>query len=199
MNLDEMLFGSNPPAARPTSGNLLIASPLLNESVFTRAVILLIDNDAKGGNMGLIVNLMTKLKMRDLLPDMESIGDCDIYCGGPVDCDRLFMLHRLGKLISGSVEVTDGLYVGGDLEDLHFCIDSGIDISSNVRFIVGYSGWVSGQLQNELDNNFWVIKPCLNHDRLFETSGIDYWTDEVSDMGDNYKMWLAMPVNPELN
>ena len=66
--------------------------------------------------------------------------------------ERLYYLHTLGSVVPDSVEVIDGLYVGGDFECIREIINMGAIVEGNIRFFVGYSGWEKGQLRKELDN-----------------------------------------------
>ena len=41
-----------------------------------------------------------------------------VYSGGPVQLDSLHFLHQYPDLISGGIEVFDGVYWGGNFESL---------------------------------------------------------------------------------
>ncbi|MDE5975875.1 MAG: YqgE/AlgH family protein [Muribaculaceae bacterium] len=184
---------------QPGRGSLLIAEPLMKELHFQRSVILLLDSDNEGGHMGLALNKATSLTLRDLMPDWENGRDVPVYCGGPVDLQRLFMLHTLGATLPGSMEVSPGIYVGGDVEAIKDYVDSGGEIEGRLRFFLGYSGWHKDQLAGEIKRNSWAVNNFPDGSLLLSSEENDFWRREVENLGDNYRGWLMMPQEPWLN
>ena len=39
-----------------------------------------------------------------------------VYNGGPVEQDNLYFIHKVPHLIDNSIEISDGIYWGGDFE-----------------------------------------------------------------------------------
>lgn len=183
----------------PRRGSLLIAEPLMRELHFQRSVILLLDSDNEGSHMGLALNKATSLTLRDLMPDWEKGGDVPVFCGGPVDLQRLFMLHTLGETLPGSLEVSPGIYVGGDVDAIKDYVESGGEINGRLRFFLGYSGWSKGQLAGEIKRNSWAVNNFPDGSILLSGEENDFWRREVENLGDNYRGWLMMPQEPWLN
>ncbi|MFK8115036.1 MAG: YqgE/AlgH family protein [Rubripirellula sp.] len=79
------------------SGQLLIASPYLNDGNFLRSVIFMVRHDVEGA-FGLLINRPTDRRFRDLIDSSAVEGnlrdDDAIYRGGPVD-GPLLALHDL--------------------------------------------------------------------------------------------------------
>ena len=73
-------------------GKLLVASPsILNDHVFSRSVILMIENSGTG-SMGFIVNKQTNYCLDDLIKGSKL--NVPLFEGGPVNNDKLFYIHN---------------------------------------------------------------------------------------------------------
>lgn len=180
-------------------GDLLLANPFLKQPDFYRSAVLILEKDAAGGFLGLTLNRPTRLLMQDLFDLPEEVMNVEVYGGGPVDNDRLFMLHRLGDRVDGSVEIANGIYVGGQLPDIAQAVTTGAAITGDMRFFLGYSGWAKGQLEEEIKDNFWALSREYDPSLLLTGSGSDYWREEVSRLGPDFRSWLVIPENPSDN
>lgn len=183
----------------PAKGDLIIARPYLGEIFFRNAVVLLLDTDSRGGLMGLSLNIPTDLTLNDLMPQWKGGKKIGLYCGGPCDTDRLFMLHTLGDIFEGSVEIIPGLYIGGKMEDIVEYIESGGETEGKMRFFLGYSGWMKDQLEGELRENTWAVSRGRGPEQLLTGSAISFWRRELAKLGQPYRSWLMMPTEAELN
>ena len=101
MDIKDLLF-SDVPLVTPHSGSLLISEPLLEDKYFSRSAILVLDEPEDGGHFGLIFNKQTEMTLRNLMPEWEEGGKVPIFCGGPVDLQRMFLLHTLGDQLGAS-------------------------------------------------------------------------------------------------
>lgn len=187
------------PAVEIRKGDLLLANPFLKQPDFYRSAILILEKDANGGFIGLTLNVPTKLLMQDLFELPAEALNVEVYSGGPVDNDRLFMLHTLGDELEDSVEIAKGIFVGGQLTDIAASVRKGAAVSGSMRFFIGYSGWSKGQLESEVEGNFWAISRDYDPALLLTGSGGDYWREEVSRLGERYRSWLMIPENPSDN
>lgn len=183
----------------PGKGEILIASPFMQEDFFARAVVLLLDNPADGGRLGLVLNRKAKVTLQDIFPPLAVLPPVEVFCGGPVGLDRLFMLHSRPDVFGGSTEVAPGVYVGGDPDSIVDYLLDGGDINGCVRFLVGYSGWGAGQLKSELQSHYWAVsRPLPDMDLLYGKGGA-YWRRVVSLLGPEYNGWLNVPLDPSMN
>ncbi|MBD5283868.1 MAG: YqgE/AlgH family protein [Bacteroides sp.] len=181
-------------------GDLLLANPFLKQPDFYRSAVLILEKDANGGFLGLTLNKPTRLLMQDLFDLPEEALDVEVYSGGPVDENRLFMLHRLGsEKVEGSIEIANGIFVGGQLTDIARAVTGGAALTGDMRFFIGYAGWAKGQLEDEIEGNFWAISRDYDPALLLTGSGPDYWREEVTNLGDRYRSWLMIPENPSDN
>jgi len=106
-------------------------------------------------------------------------------------------LHTRPDLFEECSKVTDSIYWGGDFERLCFLISTKQFDHSSIRFFVGYSGWTSGQLQTEIDNNSWIITDG-NENPLFEEQD-KLWRNVLRNMGGKFKVMSNFPTDPSLN
>jgi hypothetical protein len=90
--------------------------------------------------------------------------DLPILSGGPMDTGRGFLLHTLDFEEPDTLKVLDRFGVTGTLEALR-------DVATgkgpqDLLFILGYSGWGAGQLEQELQENAWLVASA-DHDLIF--------------------------------
>ena len=198
MDLESIIY-KDPTIVNPQKGDLLIAEPLLDEPYFKRSVILLLDEDNNQGHIGLALNKITPVSLLDLFPDWKAGAEEPVYSGGPVEADRLFMLHTMGDRFEGSMEVSPGLYVGAKLDDIIDYINNNRYADGNIRFFLGYSGWSRGQLTSEILKNTWALNPNPGHTDVLTGAEDLYWRREVRRLGEKYRSWLLVPSNPAFN
>lgn len=199
MDLDALIYNGMTNSKVGERGEILIAEPLLTDPWFGRSVVLMLDRDKEGGRLGLTMNKVLPLSLADLFPDWPEASAVKVYQGGPVDRQRLFMLHTLGDAFGPSAEVCPGVYVGGETEKIMDYINRNLDTDGKVRFFMGYSGWTDGQLEGEIARKSWAVARPDTGSRLLEGEGDAYWRREVSALGEPYRAWLSVPENPMFN
>jgi putative transcriptional regulator len=178
-------------------GVLLIAEPSnLGDVSFNRCVILLA-NHTKAGSVGFILNKPLKYTIRDLVPDIEA--NFKIYNGGPVEQNNLYFIHNIPEFIPDSLEISNGIYWGGDFSCTRDLINQGKINKKNIRFFLGYSGWDANQLQNELTANSWIISKNCDKNSIVGKSTTHFWREKIFELGGEYLIWSNAPENPELN
>jgi len=196
MKINTNIFRIESNHVAPRQGNILIAEPFLSGSYFNRSIIILASCD-KEGAVGFILNKKVDFPVDDLLIDFPEF-DSDIHIGGPVGTDSIYFIHTLGKIIPGSIYIKDNLYWGGDFDALKTQIKLGLVDCSQVRFFLGYSGWSAGQLEEEIDENSWLVADSLAKD-IMKIDEEEMWVEAVRSMGGKYSMWENFPENPSLN
>lgn len=198
INIESLIF-KEPSGINPHKGDILIAEPMMDSPFFKRSVVLLLEEDKDGGHIGLILNDALPFTLQDLFPAWEAGKKVKVYTGGPVESDRLFMLHTLGDYFDGAQEIAPGLYLGADLNQVMEYIGSEENVEGKLRFFVGYSGWSKDQLTTEIINRSWALTTPKDMREALTGQGNDYWRREVSKLGKNYRSWLIIPQNPEYN
>lgn len=181
---------------KPSKGKILISEPFLADYYFKRSVVLLAEHNDEG-SFGLIINKPVDMNLSDVLQDFPEF-DAPIYLGGPVKTENLYFIHTQGKLIEESMPILDGLYWGGDIEHVKELITIGKLSPNDIKFFVGYSGWVSKQLEGELARNSWLVSNVKVKQVMSIDPG-DLWNTAIKNMGQGYEYWTNFPSDPALN
>lgn len=178
-------------------GHLLIAEPsIIGDLSFNRSVILLADHNDEG-SVGFIINKPLRYTINDLVPDVDA--NFKIYNGGPVEQDNLYFIHNIPDLITNSVEISNGIYWGGDFELTKTLINEGKIKKDNIRFFLGYTGWAARQLENEMLSNSWIVAENGYQNKIIGKSTTDFWKEKIIELGGDYLIWSNAPENPMLN
>ncbi len=184
-------------SAKLKKGSLLIAEPsLIGDLSFNRSVILLADHNEQG-SVGFIINKPLKYSINDLVPEIRA--KFKIYNGGPVEQDNLYFIHNIPDLIPNSVEISNGIYWGGEFEATKELINCGKINKNNIRFFLGYTGWDSHQLQTELDANSWIVMKNSYADKIIGKSTAHFWKKQIGELGGDYLIWANAPENLNWN
>jgi len=179
----------------PKKGRLLIAEvSLTGDLSFNRAVVLLVEHNADG-SMGFILNKELPFPLSDLLPDIDK--DFKVYKGGPVDQDKLFYVHKIPDRLPGSIEIDEGIFWGGDFEILHKALQSGSINPREIKFFLGYSGWMPDQLDYEIKSESWIL--FENKYDIITADSTSFWKEKLEELGGDYLIWANSPENPNFN
>jgi putative transcriptional regulator len=167
------------------TGQFLLAMPHMQDPRFEKAIIYICGHDVNGA-MGLVINKhLGSLTLKGLLeylslPQETIKKDLPIYCGGPVDMGRGFILHSddfahtatvpLGNNISltATVDVLQSIAEG---KGPHECL-----------LAMGYVGWGPGQLDSELHSNRW-LQIEADSETLFQVPIEKKWEHAISKLG----------------
>lgn len=178
-------------------GKLLVAEPsIIGEASFTRSVILLADYTLKGA-VGFILNKPLQYSINDLVPSVRA--SFTIYNGGPVEQDNLYFIHNIPELIPKSIEISDGIYWGGDFETTKMLINNNQIDKKNIRFFLGYTGWDSQQLESEIESKTWILLANNYKKQIIGKPTIDFWKEKIIEQGGDYLIWSNAPENPIYN
>ncbi len=179
---------------RTTSGlapGFLVSSPALNDPNFRSSLVLMAEHSSEGA-FGLVVNRPSPLSVRELLATVsQELGAAaaqagrdggQVLIGGPVDPERLWILHRAGAAPEGdSVEVrAPGVALGGSralLEKLVRTPDAG-----PYHLLLGYAGWGPLQLEAEVTQGSW-IPLALSGDLALDLPLEERWEEAVRRLG----------------
>jgi putative transcriptional regulator len=181
---------------KPGTGTLLIAEPFLKDPNFMRTVILLCDHQEEG-SFGFVLNREFGSTLEELLPDITRLT-IPVFYGGPVQTDTLHFLHSCPNVIPGGMELTDGIYWGGDFNTTIELLESGIIDEQLIRFFIGYSGWTGGQLDTELKEKSWLVTSGVQQ-LVFPSNMKELWKDSLRHLGGEYENMINFPTDPQLN
>jgi len=181
----------------PAKGLLLIAEPsIIGDVSFNRSVILLAEYN-NTGSVGFILNKPLTYKLKDFVPELDS--ELTVYNGGPVEQDNLYFIHCIPELIPDSIEISNGIYWGGDFNAIMDLLKEDRIRETQIRFFLGYSGWESNQLERELQINSWVMVPNKYNDAIIGKADMNFWKEKMREFGGDYLLWSNAPENPSLN
>ena len=181
----------------PEKGCLLIAEPsILGDVSFNRSVILLADYSLEG-SVGFILNKPLDYTIKDLIPEIDATFR--IYNGGPVEQDNLYFIHRIPELIPNSIEISYGIFWGGDFDIVKNLIEQKQLKEDDIRFFLGYSGWEANQLVSELISNSWILTKNIYKTSIIEKIDATFWKEKMLEFGGNYSIWSNAPEDPTYN
>ena len=180
-----------------TTGRLLVSTPQLDDGVFHRSVILMLQHDDNGAQ-GVVLNKPMGAEVDAVLPGWgEHIASPQtLFQGGPVQLDSALGLVMVSdddlppgsQRLFGSVAIIDL-----DTPPLLVMPEVG-----GLRIFAGYAGWSAGQLEGELRRGSWFVVDSLPGDLL--TADPDHlWAQVLLRQRDELAFVAYYPSDPELN
>ena len=180
----------------PAKGMLLISEPFLEDPNFDRTVILLCEHNEQG-SFGFVINKSANITLKEVI-EITASSDQHLYLGGPVEHNTLHFIHRFPGL-DNAVEIVNGIYWGGDFDQLLSLLDTGQATSEDVKFFIGYSGWDTTQLSEEVKLNSWIVSDIKNPDLLFMQEEDKLWKKVLDGLGGKFSIYSNYPADPRLN
>jgi putative transcriptional regulator len=166
-------------------GKFLIATPTLDDDIFSRSVVYICSHTNRGA-MGLIINKpLEKYTFSDLtlqlpLKSYEKLNEVNLYTGGPLERIRGMVLHSTDYMKDGTVEIADGIAVSSTNEIIaDIAFNKGPD---DKLVALGYSFWQPKQLEAEIYNNDWLVIDA-DKELLFRTKDAEKWQRAIDETG----------------
>lgn len=155
---------------------LLVARPELGE--FYRSTVLFVRPMGNGRHVGFIINRPTPMTLGKLFPEhgpSQKVTN-PVLLGGPVSVDSVFaVVHRQPAPGDKSIPLTDEMSLAFDSET----VDRIIEQDGNAaRFFVGLVVWQPGELQAELQRDYWFVMRN-DSDLLFRKTTDGLWEELV--------------------
>lgn len=182
---------------KPKKGRLLLADPFYTDEYFTRAVVYLCEHNTEG-SFGFVLTNYLELDLHEIAKNFPNLNT-KVSLGGPVQTDNIYFIHTLGDKITNSQLIDDGLYVGGDYDQIISLIQKGEATEKDVRFFLGYAGWSSNQLNDEIANNAWIVVPVLNPREVMDFTIDNLWENLMRREGQSYEILAQSPNDISLN
>jgi putative transcriptional regulator len=158
------------------AGKFLISTPQMPDPRFAEHVIYICAHNADGA-MGVAINQPNySIPFVEILQGIHLPVPCcnlpPVYIGGPVDIESAFILFVSDYLTEHKIEVSRTVSLTRETKVLED-IANGIG-PEKYLFILGYTGWGPGQLEDELVNRGWLTVPA-NDDIIFQMNDTDKW------------------------
>ena len=139
------------------AGIYIKSTDALNGSIFENTTILLVKHNQEG-SIGFVTNMPLHKSLHELTQFNQS-KPFPLMDGGPVDREHLFVLHKRPDLICEGEQITNDLYLGGNMEQVIEAINYKGASSQDIQLFIGYCGWDSGELEAEIEEGSWVLFP----------------------------------------
>jgi putative transcriptional regulator len=127
----------------------------LNGSFFEHTTIFVVEHN-NAGSLGFVTNKHFGKSLHELI-EFNQAKPFPLMDGGPVDREHLFVLHKRPDLIEGGEQVANGLYLGGNMEQVIDSINTQSIAKEDLQLFIGYCGWDAGELEEELKEGSWLF------------------------------------------
>ena len=145
-----------------TKGRLLIASPTLDDGVFDRTVLYMLEHNAEGA-LGVVINRPSDAFDVPGLDAWENMlsPPAVVFAGGPVEQQVVIGLAvadaREGSAWTPITERVGSIDLSSEPSEVAPVID-------RARVFRGYAGWSPGQLDSELAVEAWIVVDARTSD-----------------------------------
>ncbi len=176
-------------------GQLLIASPALQDPNFHRTVVLVTEHTDEGA-MGLVLNRPAETAVDEVAPELTLLvdGEEPVYVGGPVGEEAVIVLAEFEDPSEAAAPVMGSLGfvpAGADESELG-------ERLLRARVFAGYAGWGPGQLDGEIEEEAWIVEPAAIDD-AFALDVERLWSEVLARKGAEYALLATMPQDPSVN
>ena len=178
-------------------GTFLVATPDIDSGIFFHGVILVCEH-GPSGSFGVVINKPLDIELPSEIINLKQMDNSNIgvRAGGPVQTNQLMLLHNSVELPQQTIEVCQGVYLGGDLQ---FLQEASMQAGGpSVRLCFGYAGWELGQLEREFLDGHWFLFPG-DAEHVFNTPTEQLWQELLKEMGGKYATLSTIPEDLSLN
>lgn len=181
----------------PRKGRVLLSDPFLGDEYFERSVVYLCEHSSEG-SFGFVLNNFIDVPLQQLnenFPDLVS----KVSIGGPVEKETMYFIHSMKDELNESISIDNGVYIGGDFDQLYNVIQAEHLEQNKIRFFLGYSGWDAGQLANEIKENAWIVSTVESPEEIMNVNEPDLWKYFMNKLGKKYQIISQFPIDPSEN
>lgn len=166
----------------------LVASPNMKDPHFAHSLVLLVEA-GEDGAMGFIVNRKLDVTLADLQDDLELELRAEraaeaVHFGGPVQSERGWLLvDQRGEStddLDAAMSMDGALDVVTSLDTLRIVLTE--NDARAVKLVLGYAGWGSAQLEDEIREGAWIpldFDPAL----VFDGGEREAWAHALERIG----------------
>ena len=174
-------------------GKLIVSSPSLIDPNFRKTVVLIAHHDEEGA-LGLVLSRPSDVPAAEAVPVLDGLPGAEdpVFVGGPVQPDAFMVLAEFEDVDEAAAPIIDGLgFMPADAEPGDLAI-------RRLRLFAGYSGWGSGQLEDELAENSWIVVDAAAEDAFADDPDV-LWRTVLQRKGGPFSLMENMPFDPGLN
>ena len=146
-------------AADLSQAVMLVATEQLSGTGYEETVLLAAPL-AQGGHVGFIVNRPTGVRLESLFPDFAPSREViePLYLGGPLLSNSIFAITRKAPEGEGEIiPLMSGLVALIDAPSLDRVIET---TPNDARYFVGLMAWNPGELDDEIREGAWNVRPA---------------------------------------
>lgn len=148
--------------------------------------------------MGVVLNRPSDAPVHEAVPPLSDLnglagGDEPVYVGGPVQPEAIVVLGEFAEPEGAVAVVFDAVgFLPGETapDDIPALLRS--------RVFAGYAGWGPGQLEQELEEESWIVEPARADD-VFTDVPDRLWSAVLDRKGGPFAVLAMMPPDPSLN
>jgi putative transcriptional regulator len=187
----------------PKAGRLLVATPVLGDPNFRRAVVLIVEHEVAEGTLGVVLNRPTKIPVGQVLEQWTELATDPsvLFRGGPVAQNSALALAMVpGKEEPLGWRALDGAPALARLGLLDLDAPPRLlaPAITSLRVYAGYAGWSPGQLEAEIDEGAWFVLPAEPGD-VFAAEPEQLWRDVLRRQEGDLAFLATYPDDPSLN
>ncbi|MEQ1553668.1 MAG: YqgE/AlgH family protein [Ferruginibacter sp.] len=146
-------------------GQILLSTPLLNNTVFEQTTIFICEANSNGA-MGFIINKPSYKSLNELV-EFRNLPYFALHNGGPMQTDKLYFIHKQPSIIHGGIPIINQIYLGGNFDLAIKNINNKTILKSDIKICIGYCGWDTGELEAEIEEGCWSILENDNSVNVF--------------------------------
>ena len=141
------------------TNHFLIAMPAMEDPNFAQTVTLVCEHSDRGA-LGIVINRTLPMTLGDVFGQLgldsqrSRVNDQPVLRGGPVQTERGFVLHSPAGAWESSLPFSERMHLTTS-RDILDALAAGEGPESAV-IALGYAGWDSGQLEDEMARNAWL-------------------------------------------
>lgn len=169
------------------TGKVLVAAPsVMEESEYNKSLVYIMHHSVDGAIGFALNNEIYNLPAQDIFQEYDINQNIvqkniDVHIGGPLDVKHGFFLH--------SNDYNKKVLISDNFNKL--CISSNLEIikdvmnnsgPKNIMLIVGYTGWKKGQLEEEVNNNLWIVSDP-DYELIFNDNHENSWSNALNFLG----------------
>ena len=180
-----------------------MATPLLGDPNFKRAVVLIVEHEVAEGTLGIVLNRPTTIGLGQVLEQWTELATDPsvVFKGGPVAPNSALALALVpGKNEPEGWRALDGAPALARLGLLDLDAPPQLLASAiqSLRVYAGYAGWSPGQLEAEIDEGAWFVLPAEPGD-IFAADPEHLWRAVLQRQEGDMAFLATYPEDPGLN